>query len=172
VARNTSSRPSKPAKSAAKGGFRVDADLKAFLESGVAVLVSTGDAERRPSVTYGWGPRVRDDGRTIDVFLDAPRARQTLENARANGRMAMTVAGPVSYRSVQLKGEFADTGAPTSDDAAWVARHREAFVVETSLVGDPPDKIRAMWMDDIVRVSFVVERAFDQTPGPGAGKPL
>ena len=49
---------------------------------------------------------------------------------------------------------------------------REAFVVSTSLIGDPPEAIRGMWMDGIVRLAFRVERAFDQTPGPGAGKPL
>ena len=170
--RNAKSSSLRTAKSGESHAYRIDADLKAFIESGVAVLVSTGDAERRPCVTYGWGPRVREDGRTIDVFLDEPRAGQTLANARANGHMAMTVAGPVSYRSVQLKGIFAESGDATADDEAWVVKHREAFVIETSLVGDPPDAIRGMWMDDIVRLSFVAERAFDQTPGPGAGKPL
>ena len=152
--------------------YRVDADLKEFVESGVAVLVSTGDAQRRPHVAYGWGPRVRGDGSTVDVFLDSARAGQTLSNARATGKIAMTVAHPVSYRSVQLKGVFGDTGAATADDGAWVQRHHEAFVVTTSLVGDPPEAIRGMWMGEVVRVSFSVERAFDQTPGPGAGKPL
>jgi pyridoxamine 5'-phosphate oxidase-like protein len=156
----------------ARKAFRIDGDLKEFVESGVAVLVSTGDEQRRPHLAYAWGPRVRSDGSTIDVFLDTARSGQTLANARANGKMAMTVADPVSYRSVQLKGAFGDTGEATAEDAAWVQRHREAFVVSTSLVGDPPEAIRGLWMDDVVRVSFSVERAFDQTPGPGAGKPL
>jgi hypothetical protein len=159
-------------KSGARGAFRIDAALKELVESGVAVLVSTGDSERRPHVAYGWGPRIREDGRTIDVFLDSARAGQTLANARANGKIAMTVAEPVSVRSVQFKGLFRDTGAATAEDAEWVRRHRDAFVVTTSLVGDPPDVIRGMWMDDVLRVSFTAERAFDQTPGPNAGRPL
>jgi hypothetical protein len=172
VPKNADARLARKDKPASGGAFLIDAALKAFIESGVAVLVSTGDAERRPHVTWGWGPRVRDDGRTIDVFVDTARAAQTLANARANGHIAMTVSGPVTYRSAQFKGTFADSGEATPADAEWVERHREAFVVETSLVGDPPDKIRSMWMDEVMRVSFVVERAFDQTPGPGAGKPL
>jgi hypothetical protein len=153
-------------------GFHIEGELKEFVESGVAVLVSTGDAARRPHVAYGWGPRVRADGATVDVFLDRPRSEQTLANARANGHVAMTVAHPVSYRSFQFKGAFHECGEPDTDDAAWVQRHHEAFIVSTSLVGDPPQVIRNLWMDDVVRLSFTVERAFDQTPGPEAGKPL
>ena len=115
---------------------------------------------------------MRDDGSTIDVFLDEARAAQTLANARANGRVAMTIADPVSVRSVQFKGAFIEAGEATEEDQAWVLRHREAFVVTTSLVGDPPAIIRGLWMDEVVRLSFHAEVAFDQTPGPNAGKPL
>lgn len=170
--RNADARPSRTPKTGGRSSFRISSDLKELIESGVAVLISTGDAERRPHATYGWGPRVREDQSTVDVFLDAARAGQTLANARANGRIAMTIADPVTYRSAQFKGTFDGTGEPTPDDVAWVQRHREAFVVTTSLVGDPPDAIRGMWMDEVVRVSFSVERAFDQTPGPNAGRPL
>ncbi len=156
----------------AQKAFRIDVELKEFLESGVAVLVATGDPTGRPHVVYAWGPRVQDGGGAVDVFVDTARSGQTLANARANGRIAMTVADPVSLRSVQLKGAFRDSCDATDDDGAWVTRHRAAFVVSTSLVGDPPDVIRKLWMDDVVRLSFTVERAFDQTPGPEAGKPL
>jgi hypothetical protein len=172
VPRNADARTPRTAKTGTKNTFQIDADLKEFIESGVAVLVSTGDGERRPHVAYGWGPRVRDDGRTIDVFLDAARSGQTLANARQNGKIAMTVAEPVSVRSVQFKGVFRDTGDATAEEADWVRRHRDAFVVTTSLVGDPPEVIRGMWMEEVVRLSFTAERAFDQTPGPNAGRPL
>lgn len=152
--------------------FKIDPDLKEFVESGVAVLVGTGDAQRRPHVTYGWGPRVREDGTSIDVFIDEARSAQTLANARAGGRVAMTIADPVSVRSVQFKGTFIEAGEATDEDVSWVKRHREAFVVSTSLVADPPAIIRGLWMEDVVRLSFRAEMAFDQTPGPNAGKPL
>ncbi len=169
---NAKTRTTKRAKPTAGGAYKISADLKGLIESGVAVLVASGDAERRPHVTFGWGPRVRSDRSTIDVFLDSERAEQTLSNAGENGHIAMTVADPVSYRSAQFKGCFVESGETTPDEQAWVMSRREAFVVSTSLIGDPPDAIRGMWMDATVRLSFRVERAFDQTPGPGAGKPL
>lgn len=152
--------------------YQIDAGLKEFLESGVAVIVGTGDADGRPHVAWAWGPRVRPDGVTVDVFLDALRAEQTLSDVKANKRFAMTVAHPVYYRSVQLKGTFRRVAQPDEADEAWVRKHREAFLVATSLVGDPPAAIRSLWLDEVVRVSFRVEQAFDQTPGPRAGTPL
>lgn len=152
--------------------YRIDDSLKEFIESGVATLVGTGDASGRPQIAYGWGPRVRAGGEAVDVFLDAARADRTLANLRDNGRIAMTVAHPVFYRSVQLKGTFDDSGEPDEADKDWVARRREDFLVSTSIIGDPPETIRNLWLEDIVRVGFTVEQAFDQTPGPNAGKPL
>jgi hypothetical protein len=152
--------------------YEIGDELKMFVESGVAVLIGTGDAEGRPRIDYGWGPRVRPDGVTVDVFLDLERADRALANLQENNKIAMTVGDPVSYRSVQLKGVHHETRAANDDDRAWVGRHREEFLASTSLVGDPPNTIRNLWLDDVVRVAFVVDSAFDQTPGPEAGKPL
>jgi hypothetical protein len=152
--------------------FRIKADLKELLESGVVVIVGTGDSDAGPCCAYGWAPRVEADGTTVDVFLDAERADQTVANLKANGRIAVTVADPVSYRSVQLKGTFRDTAPPDEADKAWVQGQREAFLTVTTLIGDPPGVVRNLWLDDVVRVTFAPEAAFDQTPGPEAGKRL
>jgi len=152
--------------------FTIDAELKEFVESGVACLIGSGDSQGRPHIAQGWGPRVHDNGATIDVFIDVARAARTLDNLRENPGVAMTLAHPVSYRSVQLKGAFRSTAEPAGNDLDWVRRHRDEFLVSTTLVGDPPDTIRNLWMDDVVRISFDVEHAFNQTPGPEAGKPL
>ena len=152
--------------------YRIDDDLREFVESGVATIVGTGDAHGRPQMSYGWGPRVDDDRTVMHVFLDAVPGEAIVANLSTNRRIAVTVAHPVSYRSVQFKGVVRDTGAPSEEERAWVRQQRGAFLTSTSLVGDPPETIRNLWSDDVVRVVFVVEQAFDQTPGPGAGAPL
>ena len=152
--------------------YRIDENLKDFIESGVATLVGTGDAAGRPQIAFGWAPRVIDADGVMEVFIDTARAERTLDNLRENGRIAVTFAHPVSYRSVQLKGQFRDVSETSADDMAYVQQRREGFVTATSLIGDPPDVIRAMWLDDVVGVTFAVEHAFDQTPGPTAGQPL
>ncbi|MFN0148593.1 MAG: pyridoxamine 5'-phosphate oxidase family protein [Dehalococcoidia bacterium] len=152
--------------------FRIDDDLQEFLESGVAVHVGTATPDGRPRVTYAWGPRVQGDRETIDVFLDTARCDGAIADLRATGRIAMTVGHPVSYRSVQLKGVFEGISEVDDADRAWVQRHREAFLVTTMLVGDPPDVIRNLWFEEVTRITFRADRAFDQTPGPDAGRPL
>lgn len=152
--------------------YQIDDALQSYVESGVATIVGTGDERGRPEVAYAWGPRVRADRRLLDIFLDLDRSDVTLANLHANGRIAVTFADPVTLRSVQFKGRFVEQGEATEDDREWVQRQREAFLVTTSLVGDPPSMIRNLWMEQVVRVTLEVDQAFDQTPGPDAGRPL
>jgi hypothetical protein len=152
--------------------YRIDGKLKEFIESGVATLVGTGDARSRPQIAYGWAPRVVDQSGVMEVFIERARAGKTLANLRSNGHIAVTLAHPVSVRSVQFKGKFRAVTEPTDEDKNYVQERREDFVTSTSLVGDPPAIIRALWLDDVQIVSSTVESAFDQTPGPNAGQPL
>ncbi len=152
--------------------LHIDDELKVFLEGGVAVVVGTADAAMRPHVTPGWGPRVLDDRCSIHLFLESARGEQAIADLQATGRIAMTVADPVSYRSVQIKGHFIKSARATTDEEAWVQHHRDAFASTTALVGESAEAIRNAWMQDVFRVEFEAERAFDQTPGPLAGRPL
>lgn len=152
--------------------YFINDELKEFIESGVAVAIGTADQSGRPGLTSGWGPRVGADGTTLTVFLETERAAATLANLQETGQIAMVISSPVSYRSLQFKGRWLGKHEATSEDEAWVQRHREAFLTETALVGDPLDVIQNLWMQDVLRIDFSVERAFDQTPGPAAGAQL
>jgi Pyridoxamine 5'-phosphate oxidase len=151
--------------------YPIDKTLREFIESDVATLVGSAESRERPHVVWGWAPRVNDDG-VVEVFLDAARADRTIANLRVNPRIAMTMAQPVSYRSVQLKGDFREVGEPNAADKAYVQERREGFVTACVLVGDPPEAIRNLWLEEVIRIAFSVDQAFDQTPGPNAGKPL
>jgi hypothetical protein len=152
--------------------FTIDEELKAFLQSGVAAFVASASVGGRPHTVIAWGPRVSGEAR-INVFIEDARVRTTLANVQNGGQVALTVGSPVSYRSVQFKGRCVGVGPANATDEAWVQRHRDAFMSETSLVGDPLPTIRNLWMEGpLTRIEFVVERAFDQTPGPEAGREL
>jgi len=153
--------------------FTIDDELMEFLQSGVAVVVGTADDRGRPQLTYGWGPRVQKDRTSVSLFVDTARAVATLENLQANGRIAVTFASPISYRSVQLKGRFLGICDASPADREWVQQHRDAFMTAAALVGDPMHGTsRNRWMEDFFRVDFTVEQAFNQTPGPSAGDAL
>lgn len=152
--------------------YVVSEELRELIESGVAVSVATADAAGHPHLNTGWGPRIGADGTTASVFIDRARMAPTADDLETTGRIAMTVGDPVSYRSVQLKGTALAVSDPGDEDREWVRRHREAFMVSIALIGDPPALGRNMWTDEVVRIDFTVEQAFDQTPGPDAGRPL
>lgn len=152
--------------------FRIGAELKEFCEGGVSALVGTVDAEGYPRVGYAWGPRVHAEGTRLSIYLERVRSGPLLAGREANGQIAVTFTDPVSVRSIQVKGRILDVGEPNEAELAWVARHRDAMTVATSLIGDPPHVIRNLWLDDVIRIDLTVERAFDQTPGPTAGQPL
>jgi hypothetical protein len=152
--------------------YAIDEKLQELIESGVATLVGTGDSHGRPQIAYGWAPRVVDPSGVLEVFVERARAEKTLANLKSNGHIAVTIADPISVRSVQFKGKFLSLSEPSEADRAYVQERREGFVTSTSLIGDPPAIIRALWLDDIQLISFSVDAAFDQTPGPNAGRPL
>ena len=152
--------------------FSIDDELKELCESGVAVLIGWVDSTGHPRVNYAWGPRVHPDARTLSVYVERERCATLVALAAARPQIAVTFAEPVSARSIQMKGPLVGMGEPNEAERAWVARQRDAMTVSTSLIGDPPHIIRNLWMDDVIRFDVHVDRAFDQTPGPNAGRPL
>jgi Pyridoxamine 5'-phosphate oxidase len=153
----------------------LDEDLRALLECGVATVIGTHDAALAPEIARGWGVHVVD-GRTVEVCVGLPSARRTLANLAENAQIAMTCVRPSDYRQVQLKGRVVATLEPTDEDRARVGRHREAFREEVAHVGIAAHLVDGFWnhdpVDAMVKIRFAVGDAYEQTPGPDAGRPL
>jgi hypothetical protein len=116
---------------------------------------------------------VLDNRQSLQVFLECARAIPTVQNLEQTGVIAVTVADPITYRSVQFKGRPTAAGPATAEDQAWVQRHREAFASAVALIGDSPGVRRNAWMEgELLRFDVEIDAAFDQTPGPHAGQPL
>jgi hypothetical protein len=157
--------------------IQIDEDLRAFLEeSGSAVVVGTRDALLAPQITRGWGVRVSPDRRTIELCVGMPSSRRTLDNLADNGQIAVTLVRPSDYRQVQIKGRATEPLSPTAEDRLRVERHQKAFTREVEQVGISPLICAGFWNhddeDEMVKVRFVLSEAYDQTPGPDAGRPL
>ncbi len=151
--------------------YSIDPGLKEFLESGVATQVGTASAAGKPSAVNGWGCRVNGDG-TLTVFIDTLRAATPLANLATNPKVAVVFADPISYRSVQLKGRWRAASRATEDEERWVARYREMLFSNLALIGDNSDSRANTAWDELTRIDFDIEQAFDQTPGPQAGQVL
>jgi hypothetical protein len=147
-------------------------ELKAFVEAGAVASVGTRSGDLVPNGLRGWGTRVSADKTAVEIFDDRPAAATCISNLRDNGRIAVCFTEVSTNRSVQLKGRCVEVGDPQAADWTAVDAHREAFTREVGLLGFPAQVVRNMWSTQVVKIRFVVEDIYDQTPGPKAGRPL
>ena len=160
-----------------EGTARIDDELKAFLESGPSVIVGTRDLGLAPEITRAWGPRVSEDRRSVSVCVPLATSAKTLDNLADNGRIALACALPTTVKSVQLKGTCIEISEPDAADLAAVEEHREVFAARNERIGVPRHMVETLWRRELetspvlVKIRFVPEQAFDQTPGPDAGSP-
>jgi hypothetical protein len=161
-----------------KSSVSISAELKAFLESGVSVVVGTRDAGLIPEVTRAWGLLVSKDRRSISLCAPLVTSHKTLDNLAGNGQMTICCSLPTDYKTVQLKGQFIESADPSRADLAAVERHREAFGRLNQRVGVPRQRTETFWRRELesspalIKLRFVPVQIFDQTPGPDAGSLL
>jgi hypothetical protein len=147
-------------------------EQRALIESDPAVSVGTRSKDLVPHAVRGWGARVSGDRRSVEVFVDRPNSQRCVEDLQDNGRIAACFVKIPSFRALQLKGRCVEIGDPAPEDWGWIERHRMAFSDAVAGLGYPPEVIRNLWSTQVVRLRFVVEEFFDQTPGPNAGKEI
>jgi hypothetical protein len=161
-----------------KTSVSISAELKAFLESGVSVVVGTRNADLVPEITRVWGLLVSKDRKSISLCAPLATSHKTLDNLTGNGQMTVCCSLPTSYKTVQLKGQYIERADPSRADLAAVERHREAFRRLNESIGIPLQRTETFWRRELetspvlVKLRFVPEQIFDQTPGPDAGSPL
>jgi len=148
----------------------IDDELAAYLTPGpFSVIVAACDGRLTPETVRAWGTRLLEDRRTIDVFVGREPARRLVDDLRGQGAMAMAIANVTTYQAVQLKGRCTDIGEADESDRRRVRAHGEAFVDGLCRVGIGERAARGILVSDIVRLRFVPEHLFNQTPGPDAG---
>ena len=150
-------------------------DVLAMMIRGVSVNVASRDAALRPSLMRAVGSDVAPDGSRITVYLARSQSGQLLQDIASTGHLAVVFSEPATHRSVQLKASTATLRPAEEPDRAVLARYLASMEHEVARVGFPPPLTRAMlaWrLEDVVAVTFTPEEAFDQTPGPRAGKSL
>jgi hypothetical protein len=145
-------------------------EVHTLVRQGVALMVATGDAGRRPALARGWGPELRDDGACLAVCVEAPQASPTDANLVVGAWAAVMFSLPSTYAAVQVKGRVLARHAPTAEDLARAEAHLTAFTAEVEPLG--LTDIRRFFDPSLVAVVVEVAEQFDQTPGPGAGGAL
>lgn len=153
----------------------LDDAVLALLRRRVSIVVASRDADLQPRLMRALALRVDADRRRVAVLLARRHCAALLDAIAAHRAVAVVVTEPSTHRTAQLKGRDAAIEAASPGDVALVRAHAERFADELHDVGftrafarvllDPAD-------GELVAVGFTPSEVFDQTPGPGAGRPL
>jgi hypothetical protein len=151
----------------------LDDDHAGFIQGSVSIVAASRDARNVPSIGRISGCRVAPDRRRVTVYLAAGQAPRLLSDIRDCRRLAVVFSRPSTHRSFQLKADDAVARPLAADEHAVVARYVAAFGIEISALGHLDAHARALLSapdDDMVAIDFTPSAAFEQTPGPNAGK--
>ena len=81
-------------------------------------------------------------------------------------------------QEMTIKDRCEGIARPNRQDLAAVERHRNSFLASAEKIGVPKRFSEGLWQRELmesavmVKICFVAEQAFDQTPGPDAGSLL
>lgn len=150
----------------------LSAELIAFIESGLSVLVGTRDANLMPETVRGVGVVPRADGRSVRIYIPAANGARTLDNLRDNGHVALTMSRPSTHETVQLKGTVTSVTDAGDHDRALVDRYLATFAEVLSYCGMAQNLTRRLCNWPAAVIDMHVTDVFQQTPGPGAGERL
>lgn len=144
-----------------------------YLCPGTVVFVGTRDTEGNPFASRAVAVRRARDGVGLLAFVSMPQGVETLANVTATGHVAVCIARPDDYRTVQLKSWDARIVARHPDDEAFLAAAYDATLVVVASLGlDTVVMRRLQTLHGAVAVQFTPAGMWDQAPGAGAGREL
>jgi hypothetical protein len=146
-------------------------DLVAFVSGPVSILAAGRDADLRPWLAHPVALRIGADRASLTVFLpDRPGA--TLLAVLAPGApLAVTASHVPSLRSVQVKGLISTIRPATEKERPEIDKKAAGFTGDLAAIGFAPRVVRRLVTWPCTALEMRVEAVFEQSPGPGAGRP-
>ena len=141
-----------------------------FMHGPVLAFMGTRDARLRPGVTWTFGLRVSAASEEITAFVPDVEIDSTRSNLSQSGLVALTVVHPISHESYQFKGKL--TGIRPTNEEERAIQEILRSKLGALLTMFPSELVSGYVSVPSTSVTFKVEQAFVQTPGPGAGQQL
>jgi len=150
------------------------AELVALAQGGVSVILASCCADGKPIAGIGVGARI-DTAGTIRVFLTRQANLRLLEALEAGRAIAVTFSRARDHVSFQVKANGATILLASPDDTPEIARQSAVFrdeLIGINLPRHVAEGFTTYDPNDLLAIEFTPDRAYVQTPGPGAGSPL
>lgn len=145
-----------------------------FIESGVSIIVGVAGADGKARTGRAIAARLTEKGALRLIYPEEGNAALT-EAASRGGLIAVAFSAPLSHRTIQLKGAPCRPDKLGQADHDAVSRQADAFAAILSAIGYPSSFAEAYCdyrTSPLQVLVFPPLAAFEQTPGPGAGRPL
>jgi hypothetical protein len=145
-----------------------------FLSCGIAHQIGSVTSDGRPCLVRGLAAEVDEEGRLL-VLVSADSGFEVLDAIRATGRVAVNLTSPATYRSMCLKGVDAVVEHAGAPYRPLLEARQAAFRANLTPLGFPHEYSNTMYGvsdEELSLVRFTPILAWNQTPGPGAGKAL
>jgi hypothetical protein len=153
--------------------MRVPESIARFLATATVAIAGTRDRELVPHGHRVSAWRLGEDRETLVLFFAECFTKHLLSSLEDNGELSVTVSEAPSHRTYQFKGTFVGTEPVREKDLAAFRSYRdEASGRIHELFGLSRDALLAYFPRPTLGVRFRVRDIFDQSPGPGAGRPV
>lgn len=130
------------------------------------------DEHLAPTVCITWGIDFKATQGVVTSFVVQAQYEQMLKNLQQNGRMALSYSGTFTHVAYQLKGHFLQARPLTKDEAALQQQYRRSTINTLIELGYPEKRINVVVRPVDLAIDLKIEKIFNQTPGPGAGKEI
>jgi len=144
--------------------------LVSFMHGPVLAFMGTRNARFKPGVTWTLGVRVSAANDEITAFVPDVEIDATRSNLSQNGLVALTLIHPITHESYQFKGKL--TGMRPTNEEERAIQEILRSKLASLLTMFPPELVSGYIAAPSTSITFRVEQAFVQTPGPGAGQQL
>jgi hypothetical protein len=145
-----------------------------FIQSGVSVIVGVVGPDGRAKAGRGLAARVVAGG-AIRLMYPAEGNEAITTSAQSGGPIAVTFSAPISHRTLQLKAGASQIEQLGPEDWISLGAQMDAFAGVLRAIGFPPPFVQSFCDNrsaSICVLSLVPQAAYEQTPGPGAGREL
>jgi hypothetical protein len=151
----------------------LSAELRAWLQPGLAGVIAVADDGGRPQIVRCWAVRARGEDR-VEVYVQRAVAATLLAIVGEGRRAAINLVEVASYRSRTIKGHLTPWHGPLDQALvdASIAAQGQAFASVGLPVGGAERMLSYGGCREMAALVMHADSVFDQSPRPGAGAAL
>ncbi|WP_295904335.1 hypothetical protein [uncultured Bdellovibrio sp.] len=147
-------------------------ELRQLIQTGVGMVMSTRNADMWPDLCEIVGLHLREEGKTMSVFVSQTQADHCLQNIKSNGAIAVSLSRPCTFEAAQIKGKVVGVRPMTDEEQNQSKAWAERFRKEIQLIGVTNEAAMGLKLQADTTLEVEVENIYLQTPGPRAGTKL